>query len=183
MAYETEEILPYQQQCCHSRDSGPLPVVFFIYNLNQQSEFTFYKIMLWLLQCLHEESSSGESPVPQIRSIGQFLLSRLFSSPNSSVSQSWRYSMGFAGYVAVCVQLYCRCFTVLHLVVAVLHYMFRPTWPGFAGYVAVCVQLYCRCFTVIHLLVAVLHYMFRPKWPSSGVYGFCRLCCRLRAVL
>jgi hypothetical protein len=24
--------------------------------------------------------------------------------------------MGFAGYVAVCVQLYCRCFTVLHLV-------------------------------------------------------------------
>jgi hypothetical protein len=25
-------------------------------------------------------------------------------------------SMGFAGYVAVCVQLYCRCFTVLHLV-------------------------------------------------------------------
>jgi hypothetical protein len=25
-------------------------------------------------------------------------------------------STGFAGYVAVCVQLYCRCFTVLHLV-------------------------------------------------------------------
>jgi hypothetical protein len=37
--------------------------------------------------------------------------------------------MGFAGYVAVFVQLYCRRFTVLHLVVAVLHYMFRPTWP------------------------------------------------------
>jgi hypothetical protein len=34
----------------------------------------------------------------------------------------------FWGYVAVCMQLYCRCFTVLHLVVAVLHYMFRPTW-------------------------------------------------------
>jgi hypothetical protein len=33
-------------------------------------------------------------------------------------------SMGFAGYVAVCVQLYCRCFPVLHLVVTVLHYMF-----------------------------------------------------------
>jgi hypothetical protein len=32
-------------------------------------------------------------------------------------------SMGFAGYVAVCVQLYCRCFTVFHLVVTVLHYM------------------------------------------------------------
>jgi hypothetical protein len=55
----------------------------FIYNLNQQLEFTFYKLMLWL-QCLDGESSSGESPVPQIRSIGQFLLSRLFSSLTSS---------------------------------------------------------------------------------------------------
>jgi hypothetical protein len=52
----------------------------FIYNLNQQSEFTFYKLTLWSLQCLDEESSSGESSVPQIRSTGQFLLSRLFSS-------------------------------------------------------------------------------------------------------
>jgi hypothetical protein len=34
--------------------------VFFIYNLNQQSEFTFYKLMFWLLQCLDGESSSGE---------------------------------------------------------------------------------------------------------------------------
>jgi hypothetical protein len=32
----------------------------FIYSLNQQSEFTFYKLMLWLLQCLDGESSSGE---------------------------------------------------------------------------------------------------------------------------
>jgi hypothetical protein len=39
-------------------------------------------------------------------------------------------SMGFAGYVAVCLQLYSRCFPVLHLVVTVLHYMFRPTWPS-----------------------------------------------------
>jgi hypothetical protein len=53
---------------------------FFAYNLNQQSEFTFYKLMLWLLQCIDGESSSGESPVPQVRSIGQFLLSRLFFS-------------------------------------------------------------------------------------------------------
>jgi hypothetical protein len=60
---------------------------FFIYNLNQQSEFTFYRLM-WLLQCLDGESSSGESPVPQIRSIGQFLLSRLFSSLNNSVLRS-----------------------------------------------------------------------------------------------
>jgi hypothetical protein len=53
---------------------------FFTCNLNRQSEFTFHKLMLCLLQCLEGESSSGESPVPQIRSIGQFLLSRLFSS-------------------------------------------------------------------------------------------------------
>jgi hypothetical protein len=65
-------------------------------------------------------------------------------------SRTW--SDEFWGYVAVCVQLYCRYFTVLHLVVAVLHYMFRPTWPS-SGV----------------LVVAVLHYMFRPTWPSSGV--------------
>jgi hypothetical protein len=65
--------------------------IFFIYNLNQQSEFTFSKLMLWLLQSLDGESSSGESPVPQIRSIGQFLSSRLFYSPNSIVNKknSW----------------------------------------------------------------------------------------------
>jgi hypothetical protein len=63
-------------------------IVFFICNWNQQSEFTFYKLMLWLLQRLEGESSSGESPVPQVRSIGQFLLSRLFSSLNSSVLRS-----------------------------------------------------------------------------------------------
>jgi hypothetical protein len=61
---------------------------FLIYNLNQQSEFTFYKLMLWLLQCLDGESSSGESPVPQIRLIGQFLLIRLFSSLNRSYLRS-----------------------------------------------------------------------------------------------
>jgi hypothetical protein len=61
---------------------------FLIYNLNQQSEFTFYNLMLWLLQCLHGESPSGESQVPQIRSIGQFLLSCLFSSLTSSILRS-----------------------------------------------------------------------------------------------
>jgi hypothetical protein len=39
--------------------------------------------MLRLLQCLDWESSSGESPIPYIRSIGQFLLSRLFSLTSS----------------------------------------------------------------------------------------------------
>jgi hypothetical protein len=33
-------------------------------------------------------------------------------------------TMGIAGYVFVCVQLYCM------LVSAVFHYMFRSTWPS-----------------------------------------------------
>jgi hypothetical protein len=37
---------------------SPQTMIFFIYNLNQQSEFTFYKLMLWLLQCLDGESSN-----------------------------------------------------------------------------------------------------------------------------
>jgi hypothetical protein len=45
--------------------------------------------MLWLLQCLDGESSSGESPVPQMRWIGQFLLSRLFSSLVLRSGFSW----------------------------------------------------------------------------------------------
>jgi hypothetical protein len=65
----------------------------FIYNVNQQSEFTFYKLMLWLWQCLDGQSSSGKSPVPQIRSIGQFLLSRLFCSRNSRF-----WGAGFLGF-------------------------------------------------------------------------------------
>jgi hypothetical protein len=77
-------------------------IYFFIYNLNQQSEFTFSKLMLWLLQCRDGESSSGESPVPQIRSIGQFLLSHLFSSLDSSVSRSgfsWVPSVMFVAFL------------------------------------------------------------------------------------
>jgi hypothetical protein len=66
----------------------PLTLCFFIYNLNQQSDFTFYKLMLWLLQCLDGESSSGESSIPQIMSIGQFLLSSLFSSLKKSFLSS-----------------------------------------------------------------------------------------------
>jgi hypothetical protein len=41
--------------------------------------------------------------------------------------------MGFVGYVAVCVQLYCRCFTVLHLVVTVY-----TTCLGLHGHLQVC---------------------------------------------
>jgi hypothetical protein len=50
---------------------------FFVY---QQSECTFYKVMVWLFRWLDEESSSGESSGPYFRSIGQFLFSRLLSS-------------------------------------------------------------------------------------------------------
>jgi hypothetical protein len=49
-------------------------------------------------------------------------------------SSRWRSLNKFWGYVAVCVQLYCRWFAVLRLVVAVLHNMFRPTWPSSCMY-------------------------------------------------
>jgi hypothetical protein len=45
-----------------------------LFIINQQSEYTFYKLMVWLFPCLGEESSSGESSVPYFRSIGQFFL-------------------------------------------------------------------------------------------------------------
>jgi hypothetical protein len=35
--------------------------IFLYFNFDQQSEFTFYKLMLWLLQYHDEKSSSGES--------------------------------------------------------------------------------------------------------------------------
>jgi hypothetical protein len=41
--------------------------------------------------------------------------------------------MGFSDYVALCVQLYCRCFTVLHLVVTVY-----TTCFGLHGHLHVC---------------------------------------------
>jgi hypothetical protein len=56
--------------------------------INQQSECTFYKLMVWLFLCLGEESSSGESSVPYVRSIGQFLFSRLPSSLADSALMS-----------------------------------------------------------------------------------------------
>jgi hypothetical protein len=80
--------LDYETSITLWLDSALLNFFLFIYNLNQQSEFTFYELMLWLLQCLDGESSSGESQVPQIRSVGQFLSSRLFSSLTSSVLSS-----------------------------------------------------------------------------------------------
>jgi hypothetical protein len=67
-------------------------------------------------------------------------------------------SIGFWGYVAVCVQLYCRWFTVLHLVVAVLHYMFRPTWPSSGVYdVSLSYSwrklLCCLCCLFLHVFI------------------------------
>jgi hypothetical protein len=67
-------------------------------------------------------------------------------------------SYRFWGYFAVCVQLYCKCFTVLHLVVAILHYMFRPTWPSssvlmFYFHIAeeICFAVFCLFFHVVIL--------------------------------
>jgi hypothetical protein len=61
-------------------------------------------------------------------------------------------------YVAVCVQLYYRCFTVLHLVVAVLHYMFRPTWPCSSVYDDLLLYswrnlLHCFCCLFLHVVI------------------------------
>jgi hypothetical protein len=51
-----------------------------------------------------------------IRFMNYFALTFLQTGINCSIS-----------FEVMCVQLYYRCFTVLRLVVAVLHYMFRPT--------------------------------------------------------
>jgi hypothetical protein len=63
----------------------------------------------------------------------------------------------FLGYVAVCVQLYCRWLAVLRLVVAVLHYMFRPTWPSSIVYDVLLLYswknlLRCFCCPFLHVV-------------------------------
>jgi hypothetical protein len=58
------------------------------------------------------------------------------------------------------VQLYCRCFTVLHLVVTVLHYMFRPTWPSSGVYDVLLLYSWrnvLRCFCCLSLYVVILY--------------------------
>jgi hypothetical protein len=56
--------------------------------------------MLWLLQCLDGGVVQRRIPVPQIMSIGQFLLSRLFSSLTSSVLRSgFILKRGYESYV------------------------------------------------------------------------------------
>jgi hypothetical protein len=66
--------------------------------------------------------------------------------------------ISFWGYVAVCVQLYYRCFTVLHLVVAVLHYMFLSTWPSSGVYDVLLLYswrnlLRCFCWIFFHVVI------------------------------
>jgi hypothetical protein len=47
MFYYYSTIAPFRELFdCPSYTSTTLELVFFIYNLNQQSEFTFYKLML-----------------------------------------------------------------------------------------------------------------------------------------
>jgi hypothetical protein len=54
---------------------------------------------------------------------------------------------GFWGYVSVCMQLYCRCFPVLHLVLDILYTVYTPRVSSVSS-------LYC-------------HYMFRPSWAIT----------------
>jgi hypothetical protein len=68
-----------------------------------------------------------------------------------------RLSNKFWCYVAVCVQLHCRWFAVLRLVVAVLHCMFRPTWPSSGVYDVLLLYswrnlLRCFCFPFLHVV-------------------------------
>jgi hypothetical protein len=66
----------------------------------------------------------------------------------------------FRDYVAVCVQLYCKWLTVLRLVVAVLHYMFRPTWPSSGVYDVVLLYSWrnlLSCFCCPFLNVVTLY--------------------------
>jgi predicted membrane protein len=59
--------------------------------------------------------------------------------------------MGFAGYVAICVQLYCRCFTVLHLVVTVY-----TTCFGLHGHLQVCRGIFSFTFLKESALLVLL---------------------------
>jgi hypothetical protein len=81
-------------------------------------------------------------------------------------------SMGFAGYVAVCVQLYCRCFTLLHLVVAVLHYMFRPTWPWWPCSVLSWCQAHISEPRPIFFRQLLICDVERPLWRKGGSVVF-----------
>ena len=72
---------------------------FFYYFINQQSEITFFKLMVCLVRCLDEESSSDGSSVPYIRSIGQFLFSRLLTTLARSAIMS--------GFVCVSILVWC----------------------------------------------------------------------------
>jgi hypothetical protein len=55
--------------------------------LNQQSEFTFYKLVLCLLQCLDGESSSGESS--ETDEVNEFFQCTKSLSPNYALECTW----------------------------------------------------------------------------------------------
>jgi hypothetical protein len=76
----------------------------------------------------------------------------------------------FWGYVAVCVQLCCRWFAVLRLVVAVLHYMFRPTWPS-SGVYDVSIFIFLKESASL-LLLPLLHVRPAPKLTTNKTYKF-----------
>jgi hypothetical protein len=110
----------------------------------------------WLLLRQEADSSEGDkkhvSPLTQkqFEGLKNRVESDLYDDLSPSIGSGWKLRWDkmiswsqsatsqnrdmFWGYVAVCVQLYCRWFAVLRLVVAVLHYMFRPTWPSSSVY-------------------------------------------------
>jgi hypothetical protein len=67
-----------------------------IYNLNQRSKYTFYKLMLWLLQCLDGESSSGTSN--QVNWPVSFKSSVFFYCFEERVFVGFESSVMFAGW-------------------------------------------------------------------------------------
>jgi hypothetical protein len=81
----------------------------------------------------------------------------------------------FWGYVAICVQLYCRWFAFLRLVVAVLHYMFRPTWPSSGAYDVLLLYSWrnlLRCFCCLFLHMVTLCTFSSVGWVKYDVLLF-----------
>jgi hypothetical protein len=102
------------------------------------------------------------------------LLSRIAAPCSFFVPQhSTLHAYTFWGYVAVCVQLYCRWFTVSRLVFPVLHYMFRSTWPSSGVYDVLFLYSWrnlLRCFWCLLLHVIILYTFPSVGWVKYDVF-------------
>jgi hypothetical protein len=85
-------------------------------------------------------------------------------------------SMGFAGYVSFCVQLYCI------LVCTVFHYMFRPTWPSSGVSELYCVGFNClslhvsACMAIFKCVGALLCCFQLSFTTCFGLHGHLQVC-------